>query len=73
VIYAIKLLLPTLVVIALAWLVLRASFATLLSAVEYQRAGAVLILTTIIAFLGHTPMLFSVSIGVMALVARRSC
>jgi O-antigen ligase len=70
VIYAIKLLLPTLVVIALAWLVLRASFATLLSAVEYQRAGAVLILTTIIAFLGHTPMLFSVSIGVMALVAQ---
>ena len=38
VIYAIKLLLPTLFVCGLAWLVYRAAFAPLLSKVEYQRA-----------------------------------
>ncbi len=70
VIYAIKLLLPTLFVCGLAWLVMRASFAPLLSKLEYQRAWVVLILTTLVVYLAHTPMLFAIGVGLMALVAQ---
>ena len=70
VIYAIKLLIPTLFVCGLAWLVLRASFAPLLSKLEYQRAWLVLIATTIVVYLGHTPMMFSIVVGLMALFAQ---
>jgi len=70
VIYAIKLLLPTLFVCGLAWVVLRASFAPLLSKIEYQRAWVVLIATTMVVYLGHTPMLFTIGVGLMALFAQ---
>ncbi len=66
-IYAIKLLIPTLIVCGLAWLVLRASFAPLLSKLEYQNAWLILIGTTCIAYLGHTPMVYVIGIGAMAL------
>ena len=68
--YAIKLLLPTLFVCGLAWLVLRASFAPLLSKLEYQRAWVVLIATTMVVYLGLTPMMFSIGVGLMALLAQ---
>lgn len=69
-IYAIKLLLPTLFVCGLAWVALRASFAPLLSKLEYQRAWAVLVATTMVVYLGQTPMLFSIGVGLMALVGQ---
>jgi O-antigen ligase len=67
VIYAIKLLLPTLFVCGLAWVVLRASFATLLSKVEYRNAWLVLVGTTLVAYLAYTPMVYVLGIGVAAL------
>ena len=69
-VYAIKLLLPTLFVCALGFLVWRASFATLLSKIEYQRAWIVLFATTFVAYLGQTPMLFVIGAGLMAMFAQ---
>jgi O-antigen ligase len=70
VIYAIKLLLPTLFVCALAFVLLRTSFAALLSKTEYQRAWVTLVATTLVAYLAHTPMLYVVGIGLVALFAQ---
>lgn len=69
-IYALKLLFPTLVVCAAAWFVLRASFAPLLTKVQYQRAWFIMVLATVIVFLGHTTMLYAIAIGLLALVGQ---
>lgn len=69
-IYAIKLLIPTLLVCGLAFLVLRASFATLLTSAEYLRAWVVLTGTTIVAYLSHTPMIYVIALGVAAQFAQ---
>ena len=69
-IYAIKLLLPTLFVCGLAFLILRACFAPLMSTFEYRRAWVVLIATTMVAYLGHTTMIYAIGIGLVAMVAQ---
>lgn len=69
-IYAIKLLIPTLLVCGLAFLILRSSFATLLTRAEYQRAWVVLGGTTIVAYLSHTPMIYVIALGVVAQLAQ---
>jgi O-antigen ligase len=69
VIYAIKLLLPTLFVCAVAFLALRVPFKTLLSKTEYQRAWVLLIVANLIAYLSHTPMFYIIGVTLMALFA----
>ena len=69
-VYAIKLLIPTLLVCGLAFLVLRASFAALLSKAEYQRAWVVLVSATLIAYLAHTQMIYVLALGALALFAQ---
>jgi O-antigen ligase len=70
VIYALKLLLPILVICILALIGLRSAFAPLLTKTQYQRAWAVMIGATIVAFLGHSLLLYIVAIGVFALFAQ---
>ena len=69
-IYALKLLFPVLVIAGLAWVVLRGAFSTLLTRSEYQRAFALLIVATIVVFLGHSTMIYALAIGLVAFVAQ---
>jgi O-antigen ligase len=72
VVYAIKLLLPTLFVCGVAFLVLRGCFAPLLSKDEYRRAWIVLVVTTLVSYLAQATMLYVIGIGFVALYAQAS-
>ena len=69
-IYALKLFLPTLFVCIAAWIVLRAAFAPLLTKIQYQRAWIVMIMATVVVFLGHSTMLYVIGIAVVALIGQ---
>ena len=69
-IYALKLLFPVLVVCGLAWVLLRSAFAPLLPGRQYARAWFVIVLATIVAFLGHSTMIYAIGIFVVALFAQ---
>ncbi len=71
-IYALKLLLPVLIVCGLAWVGLRSAFAPLLAKSEYSRAWSVMLAATLVVFLGHSTMLYAIGIAVVALVGQ-SC
>lgn len=69
-IYALKLLLPVLVICGLAWYGLRAAFAPLLSKPQYDRAWFVIVLATLVVFLGHSTMLYAIGIAAVAFFAQ---
>ncbi len=69
-IYALKLLLPVLVVLALAWFGLRSAFSTLLTKDEYKRAWWSMLMATLVVFLGHSTMLYAVGIAIVALIVQ---
>lgn len=69
-IYALKLLFPVLVIAGLAWVGLRAAFSTLLTRIEYQRAFSLVVVATIVVFLGQSTMLYSIGIGIVAIIAQ---
>ncbi len=69
-IYALKLLLPTLLVCIVAWFMLRASFAPLLTKAQYHRAWVVLILATLVVFLGHSTVLYVFGIACVAWIGQ---
>jgi O-antigen ligase len=70
VIYAIKLLIPVLVICALAWLFLRGAFQPLLAKREYNRAWTVIVAATVVVFLAHSLPLYGIGIAVVAFVAQ---
>ena len=69
-IYALKLLVTVLVAGGLCALLARRAFATLMTAREYQRAWKTLLVATVVAFMGHSPIGFVVLTAVVVLVAR---
>ena len=69
-VYALKLLFPVLIVGMLSLAGLRVAFTSLLTKSQYQRAAFVLIVTTIVAFLAHSQLIYVVALAGVALFAQ---
>jgi O-antigen ligase len=70
VVYALKLLFPVLVIGLLALFGLRPAFASLLTRTQYQRAAFLMIVTTAVAFLAHSQLIYVIVLGGIALFAQ---
>jgi len=70
VVYALKLLLPVLVIGLLALFGLRSAFASLLTKLQYQRAAMVLMLVIVVSFLAHSQLIYVVVLAGVALFAQ---
>lgn len=69
-VYALKLLFPVLIVGMLSLLGLRPAFSSLLTKTQYQRAAFLLIVTTVVAFLAHSQLIYVVALAGVALFAQ---
>ena len=69
-IYALKLLFPVLVVCALAGMFLRPAFAPLLEPRQYARVWLIIVIATVVAFLGQSTVIYGLGVLVIARFAR---